>query len=224
MQGTRMTKNKMRITLLFVLTVSQLSFGASFDCKKAGTEVEKAICLDKTLSRLDEFLALTYKKALARSSHKNKLKASQRNWLRAKRNKCEDDDICLNTEYYSRILELTDTRKSSDLSGSYERYNKNKPSFHSSDINILELRDHQIYLNGIAMWYLNKENEAKGIVHFGEINGVFPIVENKVKYHDKYGGAFMLTFEKNGFLISESANEGNWGANVSFDGQYRKTK
>lgn len=219
-----MTKSKILITLLSVLIVSQLSFGASFDCKRAGTEVEKAICSDKTLSILDEFLALTYKKALDRSSYKNKLKASQNNWLIYKRNACEDDDICLNTEYYSRILELKDSTKSSNLSGSYERYTKNKPSFHSSDIDILKLSDHQIYINGVAVWYLNKENEAKGIVHFGEINGVFPIVENKVKYHGNYGCSLMLTFKKNGFVISKSTNGGNWGANVSFDGQYRKTK
>lgn len=224
MQGTRMTNNKIVMTLLAALTVSQLSFGASFDCEKAGTEVEKVICSYKTLSILDEFLALTYKKALDRSSHKNKLKASQRNWLIYKRNACADDDICLNTKYYSRILELTDTTKNSSLSGSYVRYNKNKPSFHSSDINILELPDHQVYINGVAVWYLNKENEAKGIIHFAEINGVFPIVENKMKYRGKYGCSLMLTFEKNSFLISESTNEGNWGANVTFDGHYRKIK
>ena len=219
-----MTKNKIIITLLSVLTISQLSFGASFDCEKAATEVEKAICSDKTLSILDEFLALTYKKALSRSSHKDALKASQRNWLISKRNTCENEDICLNTEYYSRILELTDSTKSSELSGSYKRYNQNKTSFHSSDIDILELNDHQIYINGMAMWYLNKENEAKGIVHFGEINGVFTIVENKVKYRGKYGCSLMLTFENNGFVISESMNGGNWGGNITFDGHYKKAK
>ena len=76
----------------------------------------------------------------------------------------------------------------------------------------------------MAMWYLNKENEAKGIVHFGEINGVFPIVENKVKYRGKYGCSLTLIFEKNGFVISENMNIGNWGASVTFDGHYRKTK
>ena len=219
-----MTKNKIIITLLFVLTIPQLSFGASFDCKQAITEVEKTICSDKTLSILDKFLALTYKKTMSRSSHKNKLKMSQRNWLIFKRNTCENEYICLSTEYYLRILELTDNTKVSDLSGSYKRYNQNKTSFHSSDIDILELNDHQIYINGMAIWYLNKENEAKGIVHFGEINGVFPIVENKVKYRGKYGCSLMLTFEKNGFVISESMNGGNWGANVTFDGHYRKAK
>ena len=219
-----MKKNKIIITLLSLLIISELSSGTSYDCEKVGNVVKKTICSNKTLLKLDEFLAITYNKALDRSSQKITLKASQHNWLKSKRNACKDDDICLKTEYYLRILEITDSTINSAFSGSYERYYQNKPSFHSSDIDILKLNNHQIYINGMAMWYLNKKNEAKGIVHFGEINGVFPIIENKVRYRGTYGCSLVLTFDKNGFVINESTNNGNWGANVTFDGQYRKIK
>ena len=202
---------------------SQLLVGASFDCGKAATEVEKTICADPMLSKLDTFLALAYKQALTKSSDRKKRKASQYHWLVSKRNACNDDAICLHREYFLRILELTDVAKKNVLSGSYERYDQDRPSFHSSDIDILELTDHQIYINGMALWYLNKENEAKGIVHMGEVNGIFPLAENRVKYQDTYGCSFLITFQKNGFVVSESKNtDGCWGANVTFDGKYIK--
>ena len=219
-----MKKNKTIITLFSLLFISELLSGTSYYCEKVGDVVKETICSNKTLSKLDEFLENTYNKALDSTSQKETLITSQQNWLKTKLNACKDDDICLKTEYYLRILEITDSTMSSELSGSYERYYQNKPSFHSSNIDILKLNNHQIYINGIAMWYLNKKNEAKGIVHFGEINGIFPIIENKVRYRGTYGSSFVLTFDKNGFVINESTNHGNWGANVTFDGQYRKIK
>jgi uncharacterized protein len=49
-----------KIFLLLTLT-STLLFPASFDCKKAKTDVEKLICSDKELSQLDEELNEAYK-------------------------------------------------------------------------------------------------------------------------------------------------------------------
>jgi len=218
----KIEKNKVIIILLSVLVISQLSFGASFECKKSNTEVEKAVCSDKTLSRLDEFLALTYQKALKRSSHKNRLKSSQRDWLRSKRDPCGADDICLKDEYFLRILKLTKSRKNASLSGRYERYVQNKPDLNTSDIDILELDHREIYISGTALWSLSEENSKKGIVHIGEINGIFPLRENRVRYHDDYGSTLLLIFEKNSLIVSESKDESNWGANVTFDGQYKK--
>ena len=77
------------IAILFSLMTLQSSYGASFDCKRASTLVEQAICTDPLLSSLDEHLALSYKKALKNSSDKNVLRRAQRSWIKSKRNPCK---------------------------------------------------------------------------------------------------------------------------------------
>lgn len=60
------------------------AFGASFDCQKAGTPVEKGICADKDISTLDEHLASAYKSLLAGLDEAGKevVKTEQRYWIR----------------------------------------------------------------------------------------------------------------------------------------------
>lgn len=60
-------------TSLFSLSVFQLSYGASFDCRKTSTLAEQAICSDPRLSNLDKLLGVSYKKALEMSTEKNAL-------------------------------------------------------------------------------------------------------------------------------------------------------
>jgi len=87
--------------LIAFLAVSPFSFGASFDCAKAGTAVEKLICKDETLSKLDEQLASSYKQALADASDKDAFKHQQIDWLKT-RNVCTDT-TCLIESYRKRI-------------------------------------------------------------------------------------------------------------------------
>lgn len=217
-----MTINKIKICILSVFTVSQPLFGAGFDCTKAGTVVEKTICSDQTLSDLDDFLSFSYKKALENSLHKNTTRAAQRDWLRSRRNKCNDDEQCIKEEYLSRIMELTDSDKGTSISGDYERYYQGKPDFNPSDINILKLKDKKIYIHGIAIWFVDKQ---KSILHLGEIEGSSLLIGDKAHYQDEYGGSLIITFGKSTLLISESTDPaGEWGVNVTFDGQYRKIK
>jgi uncharacterized protein YecT (DUF1311 family) len=58
---------------------------ASFDCNKATTPLEKAICSDMKLGRADIILARVYKGALkeAPATERPALIASERNWLRS---------------------------------------------------------------------------------------------------------------------------------------------
>jgi uncharacterized protein YecT (DUF1311 family) len=55
---------------------------ASFDCAKAKTPVEKMICADAELSKLDEEMAAAYQRELARTDDKEGLKKDQLDWLR----------------------------------------------------------------------------------------------------------------------------------------------
>ena len=81
---------------------------ASFDCAKAGTFVEKAICADATLSRLDEVLAQNFRGMLAADLGRpaSALRAEQRRWL-AERDRCTDN-ACLLKRYRQRVDETCD--------------------------------------------------------------------------------------------------------------------
>ena len=82
--------------LLFSFLVSPL-YGASFDCNKATTETEKAICADPELSALDDLLNIAWNK-----SKKLVSIDSQKKWLQ-KRNLCENNNDCLRKEIGLRI-------------------------------------------------------------------------------------------------------------------------
>lgn len=69
--------------LAVVLMMPQAQAAPSFDCAKAGTEVEKAICASADLSVADVALANAYRAILARAPEEAKalLRADQRGWV-----------------------------------------------------------------------------------------------------------------------------------------------
>ncbi len=79
---------------------------ASFDCAKAIIPIEKLICSDEVVSKLDADLAGAYKEAAEKINDKDALKQQQRTWLKEKRNQCSDAG-CLIKAYRARIGELT---------------------------------------------------------------------------------------------------------------------
>lgn len=107
---------------------------ASFDCAKASTPVEKAICANPDLSRADEVLARAYATALGGLSDEAKaaIQASQREWLGFAGLACtpdakpfkaaltDDQQGCLIATYRSRIGELGQSR----MEGDYRVYPK----------------------------------------------------------------------------------------------------
>jgi uncharacterized protein len=80
---------------------------ASFDCGRAATGVEVAICEDRTLSALDDQMAQNYRALLNRTSGatESRIRAEQKTWLR-QRNACGGDASCLNREYRARIQNI----------------------------------------------------------------------------------------------------------------------
>ena len=99
---------KQRLIGLGVLALMPLTGqAASFDCKKASTAGEKAICADATLSKLDEELAQAYKQALKKGS-KESVQAAQKAWLKEQRS-CGADRSCLENAYNTRIAQLQGT-------------------------------------------------------------------------------------------------------------------
>ena len=97
------------LALLLSVGFSNVAKAASFDCTKATTETEKAICNDPELSALDDRLSGVYVKG--RQVTKNvsgsnlKIQNDQIDWLN-KRNQCGPETSCLLNAYQTRIEEL----------------------------------------------------------------------------------------------------------------------
>lgn len=96
-----------RSIILILLVSASISQAASFDCSKASTFVEKTICADTLLGKLDEALSDNYKMMLGSDIGKGAeqdLKATQKKWLK-ERNKCKDNN-CLIEAYRKRVDEI----------------------------------------------------------------------------------------------------------------------
>ena len=87
---------------LFLLTTAH---AASFDCREARTKIEKLICSNDELSKLDESLNEAYLRALNRADIKQQTIESQNQWLKYQRNVCQDAE-CVKRAYETRIKEL----------------------------------------------------------------------------------------------------------------------
>ena len=97
----------LRIALsVLCLMASVPAYTASFDCKKAASTVEKTICRDSELSRLDEEMASAYKAALKDAVHADSIRQSQRIWLQQTRNCKFEIGKCVKMQYQVRIFTL----------------------------------------------------------------------------------------------------------------------
>ena len=86
-----------------LLTLALPAWSASFDCSKASTYVEKTICDDVILSKLDERMAKAYFKS-REIMNPDVVKNDQISWIKL-RNKCLST-ICINALYNQRLSEL----------------------------------------------------------------------------------------------------------------------
>lgn len=101
------------MTILGWLVLASSVHAASFDCAKAQTKVEKLICADAELSKLDESLSASYSAALQDQSQAKTARREQKLWLK-ERNACEDKD-CLMEFYWVRIHDLSGTESQAPL-------------------------------------------------------------------------------------------------------------
>ncbi|MGO9122665.1 MAG: ankyrin repeat domain-containing protein [Desulfomonilaceae bacterium] len=90
--------------LVTIFLIPSMNFAASFDCSKASSEVEKIICGNDELSKLDDSLNKAYVQALEWKDIKSRIIKSQRQWLKV-RNACKNAE-CLKNAYQIRFNEL----------------------------------------------------------------------------------------------------------------------
>lgn len=103
----------MKIIPIFLLGIFYCSslLSASFDCEKAFTSIEKQICDDSVLSKLDSDLGELYTSELVKDIQ---LKKQQREWLKKVRNTCGSYE-CLVKVYSDRIASLRQVSLSLDV-------------------------------------------------------------------------------------------------------------
>ena len=98
------------LVLLASLALASVASAASFDCAKAGTPAEKAICKDPAVSRLDEDVAAAFKTAQGLWPAGNwsaYVRNEQREWLKDRNAICKADAACLKQDYQRRLSFLT---------------------------------------------------------------------------------------------------------------------
>jgi len=100
---------------------------ASFDCKKASTPVERAICQGLNMAELDVAMDELYKAALAKAGGQRAvLEGAQRQWLAQRNTSCgraKPDVTCLEKLYKQRIVQLARLARGATgpfVSGSYD--------------------------------------------------------------------------------------------------------
>ena len=155
------------LALLLSVGLGSVGKAASFDCNKATTETEIAICGDPELSALDELMGFTYRQYLTYESwlsfekDKSKIIQIQRDWIN-QRNKCQSNTFCLFKHYQRQIFFLFDEINDDDsvIVGlrSPGNLDVNNIQYLSKTFAVFKLCD----LNGLSM-FLNKKSILKRI-------------------------------------------------------------
>ena len=220
----------MKIILSTILLLSFLN-AASFDCKKASSIIEKAICSNPELSRLDNLLSLEYKEAKnlftneEKNDYKNEqwksaLKNEQIQWMK-NRKKCHATNLtqCLKGVYKTRINELelyrTDFNSYIDpLSGQYEW----KASNSEASLNIQHLSESKYLVYGSALYGTKNEFGP----NIGNISFISEIKSKQIIWQ-KSSYILTLKFDESNIIATEN-EPGPFGMNVSFTGSYTKAE
>ncbi len=108
----RLPETPMRRTILaavLALAAPLLAAAAapSFDCARAGSKAEQAICRSPKLAALDRDLGAAYRARLAREPA---IQPQQRAWLKARDAGCEGDAACLTAFLKARLAWLSSSR------------------------------------------------------------------------------------------------------------------
>jgi uncharacterized protein len=117
--------------LLLAINYSNASYSASFDCSKAFSKIEKAICASPQLDALDVELDRLYRAELERTpdvaGERDAVRTRQREWLRDTRNTCPGEQ-CLEMAYRQRVNALKEAQTSyQEAKANAEQEDKNPP-------------------------------------------------------------------------------------------------
>ena len=95
------------LSTLLLTAAGQPTHAASFDCTKAETADEKAVCADRQLNDDDVEMSVLYSqlKPLLGMGARGDMEDDQVAWLK-RRASCGDDRVCLSKAYQDRLRQL----------------------------------------------------------------------------------------------------------------------
>jgi len=190
---------------VFVVSFAGLpAHGASFDCAKAKNVMEKTICADPKLSKLDEEVDLAYK--TAKNADGETITIQQRSWLK-KRNACNTPD-CIEQLYTKRLEELTVKNKLSESKQTIE--NKNHSINTKIKWIVFYLANYQkerILVNKYNHITNSKDKYAKVFIAVADLNDdgvneIFSYIKGSYFCGDQLGCPFNIYKLQNNKLIS----------------------
>jgi uncharacterized protein len=195
------------------------AFGASFDCAKAATGVEKRICADPVASQLDEEMHTAYEKALDNTIGAAAIRRWQRTWLKSRAH-CPDVE-CLRKALTERIAVLSAVAPLATEAGAYTGYYVRHAGLlvdkHYADLLLVGMQDGRVMVEGSAIWLGPKADE--GQVNTGEIAGSAKPAGKALQFDDD-ACRVMIMLNQGGVAVTDNHQCG--GQNVSFNGSYRK--
>jgi uncharacterized protein len=191
-------------TALMCCVLPPSAQAASFDCAKASSFVEKAICSDQQLSAMDDQLARLYKAARADSSGNATLEPEQKAWL-SSRDRCADAP-CLKKAYADRIKALSATGASpapGNFTGTYKMA--------TGEALVLQTN-----------WRIKFSINATYRTNVGQVSGEVPLAGDSAKYVDRDADC-VLSFEfAAGKLVVTQDGSCGMGLNVTGAGTYKR--
>ena len=213
--------------LLALIAVGCFARAASFDCGKARTRVEKLICSNPELSKLDDDLAAKYKRAAAVAAkfpgpEQTALKENQVTWLKTNVGRC-NDAMCINLAYSDRISALDfyvsemEGRRTDpdDPTGTYKLVRE--PT--TGDLSVMRLRNGKVRFAFILT--------APGVhsPYTGSLDATVPLKNGVAEWTDPEAKAchIELRFSRGSVTVEQkSICESSFNEHVSAAGVYEK--
>lgn len=209
--------SKVKIALLSLVLAAPFASAASFNCAKAATAVEKMVCADPDLSREDDHLNGSYKRAVERVGNKLAMREWQRTWLRSPALTGCKTTACVKEAYGTRVKLLDDAVKS-PWNGHYVRHYKGKPDRNTAEIVLIESVEGGVSGEGNTMWL--GPSAANGQVHEGSFSAMGERHGMGLMFHSEMCRLTMTL--KGAVLKVEDVNNYCGGANANFNGDYRR--
>ncbi len=187
-------RSKMRhFILIILLCFTGSAFSASFDCKKAFTNVEKLICSNKKLGDLDDDLVSLYRKI--KMIRGKKIVLDQRSWLKKARNRCETI-TCLLKVYKERISEfnrITGTQLFMNMEYSY------KAEVLEKEMNNILKKIQVEYKDDIFLKKLKKAQDAWILYRTALLDSYYPSENPRFEY----GSVFSTCYKSKKMKITK---------------------
>ncbi len=174
---------------LVLFAFSCATHAASFDCKKAQSKMEKAICENPKISKLDEELAENYQAAKGKlSADAQKVFVNgQRSWVKFLSTSCftdfqakpaskEDAAKCLETEYKARVAGLKST---GSVVGGFKTY-----AYFEGDFKAYP-KDEEVAFNRVSLVLIDENSD-----NANTINSAIKTAAGKTGIDKESTGAF----------------------------------